>query len=206
MDASFRESVSVLGKILVCVWVLVALGCSETIDVPVEQGPEDDTLRPTLGLDESIADLALSAVVLWQDATGGRYQPDTHLGCDGTETFCVREERGMMTECLGPDDSGTFNGCCDSVRHEIRLSEDVAMDQKISTLAHEFGHSLDLEHAATGLMNPARGKAERHVNCIDQVTLDAFAERYDAEPGSLTVTCYEDGIRSEMLSLLDGLR
>lgn len=192
--------------LLVSVWVLVVLsGCSETSDVPVDAQEQDDALRPTLGLDETIADLTLSAVVLWQNATGGLYAPDTHLGCDGTEDFCIHEVPGMLTECLGPDDTGAFNGCCDSTRREIRLSESMFLGQKVSTLAHELGHSLGLAHDTRGLMSN-RSKAEREDACIDQATLDAFAARHHVDPGTLTVSCYDSDVRREMLSLLDGMR
>ncbi len=187
--------------LLVSVWVLVVLsGCSGTIDARAEQ--EAEALRPTLGLDETIADLTLSAVVLWQNATGGLYAPDTHLGCDGTEDFCIREVPDMIEGC---GEAGTFNGCCDTERHEIRLSESMFLGQKVSTLAHELGHSLGLEHDTRGLMSN-RSKAEREDACIDQATLEAFAARYHADPATLTVSCYDSDVRSEMLSLLDGMR
>lgn len=190
--------------------LLLALGCSDTIDVPVDSG-EDGTgelksggdaaarekaLHPTLGVDENIADFALSAITMWQEATGGRFAPDTHIGCNGDETFCIYEQPEMVTECV--DDEGTFYGCCDSVQHEIRLSEDVSLDLKISTLAHELGHALKLGHAPEGLMNPQRDHDERRMACVDQATLDALAARYGFEG---TVTCYSDDIRSEMLEL-----
>lgn len=196
--------------------LLLALGCSDTIDVPVDSGEDgaselkssgdkaaalDKALHPTLGVDENVADYALSAVTMWQDATGGRYAPETHIGCNGDETFCIYEQPGMVTECM--DDEGPFYGCCDSGQHEIRLSEGMSIDTKVSTLAHELGHSLKLAHAADGLMNPHRSYDERHIACVDQTTLDAFAARYGGE--GLGVVCYSDEIHSETLELMSSL-
>lgn len=190
--------------------LLLSIGCSSTIDVPVDSGEDGATelksgdkdalakaLHPTLGIDDNIADFALSAVTMWQNATGGRYAPDVHIGCNGDETFCVYQEPGMVSDCM--DDEGPFYGCTDSAQHEIRLSEATSIDIQISTLAHELGHSLKLGHAADGLMNPHRPYEERHQACVDQTTLDALAARYGSE--GLTVTCYDDDIRSEMLEL-----
>lgn len=197
--------------------LLLSLGCSETIDVPVDSGEDganelksgdgkaaalEKALHPTLGIDENIADFALSAVTLWQDATGGRYAPDTHIGCNGDETYCVYEQPEMITNCI--DDEGIFFGCCDSKQHEIRLSEGMYLDEKIATLAHELGHSLKLQHAAAGLMDPGRDHESRHLPCIDQTTLDAFAGLYGAD--GLTVSCYTDGVRTEMLELKASLQ
>jgi len=200
MDASFREGMKAL-----CLVALLALGCSDTIDVPLPADATEGsggTIEPTLGLDENIADLALSAVVMWQDATGGLYAPHTHIGCDGTETFCIYQVPGMLGQCLGPDDAGVFNGCCDSDNHEIRLSEGMYLDQMISTLAHELGHSLGLGHGEAGLMAVDRSSEERHSPCIDQVTLGAFAARHEVDPATLAATCYDGDVRTEMLELL----
>jgi len=196
--------------------LLLSLGCSDVIDVPVDSGEDgagelksggdaaaqEKALHPTLGIDENIADFALSAVTLWTVATGGLYAPETHIGCNGDETYCIYEQPEMVTECM--DDEGMFYGCCDSGQHEIRLSEAMYLDTKISTLAHELGHSLKLGHAAEGLMNPHRSYDERHIACVDQGTLDAFAARYGSDEG-LTVTCYSPDIRSEMLALKSSL-
>jgi hypothetical protein len=196
-----------MGVFAVCLWVLVAaLGCNGTSSAPLEPAEQDLAIRPTLGIDENIADLVLSAVVMWQGATGGLYAPEIHLGCDGTEAFCIREVPGMLTECLGPDDAGAFNGCCDSAHHEIRLSEAMYLDQKISTLAHELGHSLGLKHGQDGLMAVERVNAERHSPCIDQATLDAFAARHGADLTTLTTTCYGDAVRAAMLEQLDAVQ
>jgi hypothetical protein len=190
-------------------WLLLAglaLGCSNTISSATEvtHAPTTDTrLSPTLGIDPAISDAAMTAIVMWEAASGGLYTPDVHLGCDGTESYCIREVPGMMTECLGPDDTGTFNGCCDSSAHEIRISEAMYLDQMASTLTHELGHALGLGHAPSGVMNPHRSDADRHLFCLDAETVDAFSARFGAGP--LSGVCYGDDVRQEVLARLDGL-
>jgi hypothetical protein len=107
----------------------------------------------------------------------------------------------MLAEC---GEVGTVNGCCDTPAHEIRLSESMYLDQKISTLAHELGHSLGLAHG-TGvtLMNPGRGRDARHSPCVDQAALDAFASEYGA--ATLPVVCYGDDVRQEALARYEDL-
>lgn len=187
---------------LLCL-VLLSLGCADAATAPTAA---PDRLHPTLGIDPAISDLALSAVVMWERATGGRYAPSLHLGCDGSEDYCIVESPGMLDQCLGPDDAGAFNGCCDSAAHEIRLSESMMLDEKVSTLAHELGHSLGLGHGETGLMSVGRDHTERHEACIDRATLDAFAARHGTDPAALEPTCYGADVRTQMLVALDALR
>lgn len=154
-------------------------------------------LEPTIGIDPDVADLALSAVTLWSDATGGLYAPTVHLGCLDTDTLCLRETDGMIDAC---GESGTFRGCYSG--DEIELSEAMAYDQKTGTIAHELGHALGLEHQASGLMNPTRPVAERHLPCVDAVTLGALAA-LGVPSGGFAPRCYDEAVFRESLSLLD---
>lgn len=172
--------------------LLVCFGCATAED---SAGPD---LHPVIGIDPDVADLALSAIALWQGATGGQYAPAVHLGCLESDTICLRETDGMVDQC---GETGSFRGCYG--RGEMQVSEAMAYDQKISTVAHELGHALGLEHGAAGLMNPHRPVAERHTACVDAVTLDQLASL--GVEGEFSARCYGDDVRAEALSMLDAL-
>lgn len=149
------------------------------------EAPEP-TLTPTVGVDAEIAEPALVALELWSDATGGAFAPDTHIGCDGSEDLCIRAVEGRVAKCDGDTD---VRACTRNHLGRIELGTAVPVDQRVSTLAHELGHYLDLQHTEAGLMNPTRPESERRAACIDETTLDAFALAYGVDRASMAQRC-----------------
>jgi len=153
---------------------LFAIGCA----------PDGYTLTPTYGLDPTIADLAVQAIDMWETATGGAFAPDVHVGCDGSEDYCIKGVRAPMTQCAELHADTPLRGCTIRQRHEIRISLSMRGDERLSTIEHEIGHSLGLAHAEVGLMSTTRTHEGRVAACIDADTLEAFADAYASQIGN----------------------
>jgi hypothetical protein len=145
MDA-FIEGMKALGLAL-----LLSLGCSAagadvSPDVSVG-GLLTITADPAVQVDVD------AAVDLWARATDGAVLlRGSHL-----TVLLVDDFQG----CAG---LGSVAGCTSGSRVEI--SSRVASDHRVSTIAHEIGHTLGLLDMADGLMNPYRVGVERTDPCV----------------------------------------
>jgi hypothetical protein len=149
-----------------------------------------DTAPMRLLVAPELADDTLAAVALWSDATAGAYAPevvitaDCPLAADGLPSvhgdFCVMAADAITeAECPEPDAAGQDRAapraCTQrriggwSSRTTISRSGTLPAE-RVSTIAHELGHTLGLAHLlGTGdLMDIDRAPAARRAPCVSE--------------------------------------
>lgn len=163
-----------IGRLLLVLVVLA--GCA---------APAADS-APRLVVSPELAEPAIEAIELWERATGGQYAPEVVISneCverDGTWCFVCTEKLAGCGDAAAPYGCTTeaewvvFSLMGNPLPRGTTQLDTVGTPRAwwVSTLAHEIGHQLHVEHAPGTLMDPARGEAERIRPCVDVATLEA---------------------------------
>lgn len=149
--------------------LLVVVGCSAP--------------QPRVVVHPSLAESAVAALDLWTAATEGEFSPEVVISEDCSDsTWCIVGVESLPA-C---GDSSEALAC---TTHRDWLVSDLAglggggllrlntratpREFWVSSLAHEIGHLLGVEHRESGLMNGKRGEAERVSPCVDADTVAA---------------------------------
>lgn len=154
------------GLMLAAGLALVACANSASNELAKQEAPPPADMRahPVIAVDAEIATEALEAVELWSEATGGAYAPEVIIGDAPDATLTLRLVPAVV-DCTERTDPW---GCYRARSHALELSAKVPAELRVSTLAHEIGHSLGLGHTTepTDLMNPDRSAFRRGCPCV----------------------------------------
>jgi matrixin len=146
--------------------VMLAACASPSIEQAKQEAAPVTDMRahPVIAVDAAIATEALEAVELWTAATGGAYAPEVIIGDASDATLTLRLVPAVV-DCTERTDPW---GCYRPKLHALEISAKVPADLRVSTLAHEIGHSLGLAHTTepTDLMNPDRSAFRRGCPCV----------------------------------------
>ncbi len=170
-----------------------------TVDLPTEIGPVE--IAPRVLVSTELAEDALEAGNNWTAATKDLRRPyaptfavtdDVDAEASGADWTVVAvdhvsdcasesdpEPRGctiggptVIRERRGPL---VFESTVESPVKRIEIRRGLGWES-VSTIMHEFGHALDLEHLPAGLMNPDRSHAERVNPLVDAAALALYEQ------------------------------
>lgn len=184
-------------KLLALALLLGVPGCAMTVTLPGETGT--DTVAPRVLVSSEVAEAALEAGRNWTDATQNlnrAYAPLFEVADDVSPDAETADWTVVMVDhvdaCVtenDPDPRGCTLGGPETVRmrrgpvvflatlesphKQIQVRRGLGYET-VSTIMHEYGHGLGLEHLPTGLMNPDRSHSERVDPMVDTATLSAF--------------------------------
>lgn len=135
---------------------LLLAACAGAADAEPETHTTEPAVGESLTVDPALADDVAAAMDLWSSAAGAVV--------DFGE---LRLTLGEIPECADRA------GCFSAAERQIDVSMRVSPAKRVSTIAHELGHSLGLpDMPGTGsLMDPDRTGRERP--CIDAETVAA---------------------------------
>jgi hypothetical protein len=143
---------------------LLLAACATENEAP----PVADTASHVFVVDADLADAASQAVELWTSASGGEFAPVLVTGeATGIQIRLV----DAVTDC----GAGEFFGCWKAHGQVIEVSRSLAPELRASTIAHEIGHHLGLEHVelSGALMDPHRSRFHRLAPCVSREDVEA---------------------------------
>lgn len=120
------------------------------------------TPRAVITVDADLADVASQAVQLWTDATGGAFAPELRITTDAVPG-ALQIRLVPVSDCGGRIDSW---GCWREHARVIEVAVAAPVDVRVSSIAHEIGHTLGLVHEDAGLMWNERSTEERLHPCV----------------------------------------
>lgn len=178
-------------------------GCAITVPLPMDEAGGETgaaTTSPRIIVATELADAALEAGKNWTDATtnldrvfapavsvSDEVDPDTaeadwtvtavdHVDACATESDpdprgCTIGGPTLVRARRGPF---VFEATVIAPRKQILIRRGLNPYEIVSTVMHEYGHAIDLEHLPAGLMNPNRSHSERVDPMVDTDTLAEY--------------------------------
>lgn len=158
--------------LLAALGLALTAGCAGIAPEATPAAPEvTQALAPRMVIvvDAELADVASQAVELWSEATDGAYAPELRITTDAVPG-ALQIRLVPVSDCGGRIDSW---GCWREHARIIEVAAAAPLEGRVSSIAHELGHSLGLTHECTGLMNQERPEEERLAPCVSAANVVA---------------------------------